>query len=135
MTARRREQPDAHRLALLRSVFHPTTLDNVADAIAVATQYARRIYIERVSGGYRWSPTHSGGSYPLLRITARFLDVDHHRFAIAFRTVSDGICILCQDPEHPSPAEQWAVIDFDEPVEAPVVRQRIAQALAYPARL
>lgn len=64
------ERPDAYRLELLRRTFQPSSLDEVAEAVAVAREHERRFYVERVEGGYRWSVTHRGGGYPLLRITA-----------------------------------------------------------------
>jgi hypothetical protein len=92
------DHPDAHRLELFRSVFVPSSLADVAEAVAVAAKHERRVYVERVDGNYRWSFTHPGGGYPLLRITARFLCVDYTRIMVGYRTVTEGVCVLCADP-------------------------------------
>jgi len=63
-------------------------LDEVAEAVAVATDDERRVYVERIGNAWRWSLTHPGGMYPLLRIAARFLRVDYHRIIIGFRSVA-----------------------------------------------
>src|SRR5207249_1228641 len=106
------DRPDARRLELLRSVFEPSTLDDVAQAVAVATETERHIYVERVAGGYRWSLTHPGGGYPVLRVTARNLRVGYPGILVPFRTVEDGVCVLCRDPEETLQAERWAVVEF-----------------------
>jgi hypothetical protein len=123
------ERPDARRLELFRSVFEPSPLDRVAEAVAVATEHERRIYVERVEDGYRWSLTHAGGGYPLLRITARFLSVDYTRIMVGCRTVADGVCVLCADPSEPTSAESWAVVEFDGPTPVESARERILSAL------
>jgi hypothetical protein len=119
MTNGATDRPDAHRLELFRSVFEPSSLDDVAEAVAVASEDERRIYIERVDGGYRWSLTHPGGGYPLLRITARFLRVDYTR-----------IMVVCSDPANPTSAEAWAVVEFDGATSSDLVGARIQVALA-----
>jgi hypothetical protein len=124
------ERPEAHRLELLRSSFQPSPLDEVAEAVAVASEHERRIYVERVDGGYRWSLTHPGGGYPLLRITARFLRVDYTRIAVGFRIVTDGVYVLCADPQQPTSADAWVVVDFAEPTPAEEARERIQSALS-----
>jgi len=91
------DRPNARRLELLRSV--PSPLDEVAEAMSLASETERRFYVERVEGGYRWSFTHPGGGYPLLRIAARFLLVDYTHISIGFRTLDDGMCVLCADPD------------------------------------
>ena len=59
-----------------RSVFRPSALDDVAEAVSVATEKFHDIYVERRGDQYRWSFATKGGPYPLLRITARFLEMD-----------------------------------------------------------
>jgi hypothetical protein len=71
------DAPEPERRGLLRSIFEPSSLDEVAEAVSVATEDEKRIYVERIGGRYRWSLTSAGGMYPLLRITARFLRVDY----------------------------------------------------------
>jgi hypothetical protein len=124
------DRPDAHRLELLRSVFQPSSLDDVADAVSVASEHEHRIYVERVDGGYRWSLTHPGGGYPLLRITARFLRVDYTRVAVGFRTVADGVCVLSDDPGEATRPEAWAVVEFDGPTLPETVAESIHVALS-----
>src|SRR5207253_6162024 len=48
MTGINAERPDPYRLELLRRVFEPSCLDDVAEA--VATEYERHVYVERVEG-------------------------------------------------------------------------------------
>ena len=124
------ERPDPRRLVLLRSCFESASLDEVAAAVAVATEHERHIYVERLSGGLRWSLTHPGGSYPLLRITARFLQCEHTRIMIPFRAVSDCVFVLTADPNDVREPDAWTVLDFDGPTDAELVRERIAAALA-----
>ena len=123
-------RPDAHRLALLRSVFEPSSLDAVARAVAVASELERHVYVERVDGGYRWSLTHSGGSYPLVRITARFLRVEYTSIVIGFRTITDNMVVLCDDTQNSKSAEAWAVLDFEEQVSPESAKERILVALS-----
>lgn len=122
-------RPDETRARLLRSVFEVSPLQTVAEAVSVATEEERRIYVERVDGGWRWSLTHPGGAYPLLRITARFLRGDYQRITVGFRTVADGVCVLCADPDEPSRADSWAVIEFDAPTSATIAQERIVEVL------
>ena len=103
-------------------------MESVAEAVSAATEDERRIYVERIGGRWRWSLTHAGGSYPLPRITAQFLGVDHSRIMIGFRTVADDVCALCADPDEPVLADAWAVVDFDEPTSPRVAKERIVQA-------
>jgi hypothetical protein len=124
------DRPDAHRLELLRSVFQPSSLDDVAEAVAAASEHERRIYVERVDGGYRWSLTHPGGGYPLLRITARFLRVDYTSFAVGFHTVADGVCVLSGDPGEATRPKAWAVVEFDGPTLPEAVEESILVALS-----
>ena len=121
--------PDPARQRLFRSVFEPSPLESVAEAVSTATEDERRIYVERVRSGWRWSLTHPGGPYPLLRVTARFLRVDHRRIAVGFRTAADGVCVLCADPDEPLSADAWAVIDFDGATSSTAVKERILHAL------
>jgi hypothetical protein len=102
-------------------------LESVAEAVSIASEDERRIYVERVGSSWRWSLTHPGGAYPLLRITARFLRVDHRQITGGFRTVADGVCVLCPDPDEPVSADAWAVIDFDEATPSKGTKERILQ--------
>jgi len=124
------DRPDPERLRLVQSVFELSPLDDVAEAVAVASETEQHIYVERIGDQYRWSPTHPGGGYPLLRIMARFLHVDYTRIMVPFRTVADGVCVVCPDPQERVRAEKWAVIEFDRSTSATTVRERIAEVLA-----
>jgi len=126
------DRPDPTRLHLLHSVFHASALTDVAEAISVATEDEREVYVERLTDGWRWSLTHPGSGYPLLRITARFLRVDYHRITVPFRTVEEGVCIVCKDPGDVIVPDTWAVLQFDGPTPADVVEQRIVQELGDP---
>ena len=130
MTGINAERPDPYRLELLRRVFEPSCLDDVAEAVAVATEYERHVYVERVEGGYRWSLTHPGGSYPLLRITARFLRTDYTHLAVAFRTLTDDTYVLCADPQEQTTPKAWAILDFDRPTSPDTTSERIQLALS-----
>jgi hypothetical protein len=122
------DPPDPLRQRLFRSVFEPSPLKSVAEAVSSATEVERRVYVERLGNRWRWSLTHPGGAYPLLRITARFLRVDYRRITVGFRTVADGVCVLCPDPDEPLSADAWAVIDFDGATSSTLVKERILQA-------
>jgi hypothetical protein len=98
----------------------------------VATEHEHQIYVERVGDGYRWSLTHPGGGYPLLRITARFLRVEYARVMVPFRTVTAGVCVVCRDPQEASSAKRWAVIQFDVATPAGFVRERITETFGQP---
>jgi hypothetical protein len=126
------DHPDPTRLQLLQSVFEPSSLATVAEAVAAVTEHETQVYVERLSDGWRWSLAHRGGSYPLLRITARFLQVEHHKIIIGFRTLPDGFSVLCDDPKVVEQPEVAAIIDFD-PESSPVsVERRIVDLLGAP---
>lgn len=102
---------DPARQRLIRSVFEPSSLGEVSAAVKVAvTDGERDIYVERSRGQYRWSLCSKGGSYPLLRITARFLKVDYQGAFIGFCTTPDGWCILVEDPAGRVEPDAWAVL-------------------------
>jgi hypothetical protein len=101
----------------------------VAEAIAVATEDETRIYVERIGNAWRWSLTHPGGAYPMLRITARFLRVDYHAIVVGFRAVADGVFILAGDPATDQDPDTWTVLEFGRPTEPSDVKERIVQAL------
>src|SRR5438552_17741547 len=124
------EYPDAHRLALFRSVFEPAPLHAVAEAVAVASEQERRLYVERIGDGYRWSLTHPGGGYPLLRLTARFLRVDYPRITVGFRTVAAGVYVLSADPQSPAVPAEWTLLNFDRPTSPEGARESILFALS-----
>jgi hypothetical protein len=122
------------RVALIQSNRTWSQLTEVARAVSVASGSERRIYVERRSDLYRWSLTHAGGGYPLLRITARFLRVDYKRIFVGFRTLPDGTTIICEDPSTIDEAEVWAVLELTSPVSPTEAAELIANELRGPAR-
>lgn len=120
---------DPLRAALIRSVFIISPLSEVAAAISVATEHERRFYVERMVRGWRWSFTAPGGGYPLLRISARFLQMNHTKLLIGFRTI-DGYAVLCKNPRSPSKPQAWAFVDFDGPTDPAGVEERLVQTFA-----
>lgn len=129
MSVTESNQPDPKRQRLMRSIFELSSLDEVAEAVAVATEDEKRVYVERIGNSYRWSLTHPGGMYPLLRIAARFLRMEYHGLVIGFRAVTKGVFVLCREPTHAEAPDAWVVIEFDGPTERADVRRRIARAL------
>lgn len=129
-SARPGSLPDPERQRLLRSVFEPSPLDDVAEAVSVASQMEKRVYVERVDRGFRWSLTHPGGGYPLLRITARFLRVDHHAIVVGWRKLAQGVCVLSGDPKTDKDPDAWAILCFEGPATKAEVRNRIESALS-----
>jgi len=120
--------PDPERLRLIRYATHPSPLDSVAEAVSVASERHRTLYVERECEGWRWSLTAQGGPYPLLRITAQFLRCDHRRVAVPFRTLDSGLCILCR-PDEGARDVSWAVLELDAPVSLGEAAKRIFEAL------
>jgi len=104
-------------------------LEDVAEAVSVASEVETRIYVERIGNAYRWSLVHAGGMYPLLRIAARFLRVDYHRIFIGFRTVAEGVVVLSEEPDKAEDPDAWAVIEFDGATTPSDVKRRIVGVL------
>lgn len=125
------DRPDPQRQHLLASTRFRSPVDAVVDAIAVYTEYPGHVYVERFDDGWRWSPAHRGGAYPLLRVTARFLRVDHFRVIVPFRAVGHGWCVLMPDGDDLvfDPAA-WTVLSFEGPTPRAVVAQDIERELA-----
>ena len=106
----------ADRTTLIQSIRIWSPLGAVADAISVASAVENRIYVERLGDRYRWSLSSKGGSYPLLRATARFAVVDYQRIVVGFRTLTDGTAIICDDPGAVVLPDAWALVDVVDPV-------------------
>lgn len=122
-------KPAPERQRLARSIFDLSSLDDVAEAVAVATYDETRVYVERRGDSYRWSLTHPGGPYPILRITARFLRVDYHAIVVGCRKVADGVCVIAGGPDSDLAPDAWAVLYFDGPTEPGDVKRRILLVL------
>jgi hypothetical protein len=113
-------EPAPEVAGLSRSIFEPSPLEEVAEAIFVASERESEVYVERFDDRYRWSLVHKGGAYPLLRVTAAFLQMDYHALAIGTRTVAGGYAALAEYPEdEPEPdasaviALQWGTLPDD----------------------
>lgn len=119
---------DVDRAVLIRTMQVPSSLDELVAAMSVYARTAGSVYVEQFDEGWRWSPAHRGGAYPLLRVVARFLTVDYTRVIVPFRTVPDGWAVL--EPEGdsvPAPLAS-AVLTFDEPATPAEVRRRLEGA-------
>lgn len=122
-------RPDPERQRLVRSVFHPSPLEEVAEAISAATEKFHDIYVQQRGDRYRWSFATKGGPYPLLRITARFLQMDPYSLAgVGSRLIGEAgwsVQIVDEDEE----PDAWAVLRFESPTTTHAVRERIEGAL------
>lgn len=121
--------PDPERLRLIRCATHASPLDSVAEAVSVASEHHRILYVERDGVGWRWSLATRGGPYPLIRITAQFLRCkDHWRLVVPYRTLDNGLCVLDRS-EDESRTVSWTVLEFDAPVSPGEAVKRIFDAL------
>jgi hypothetical protein len=121
--------PDPARQDLLRSAFVSSSFDSVVEAVSVASQQCRMLYVDRDSDGWRWSPATRGGGYPLLRITARFLRCDHYRIIVGFRTMENGVCVLMGERDERRVDLVWAVLEVDGPMSSEIAAERIREVL------
>ena len=132
------EAPVSHeslneRVALIQSTRTWSPLEEVALAVSVASESEHLIYVERRSGLYRWSLAHPGGGYPILRVTARFLHVGHARIVVGFRTLPNGISIMCDNPSVVEEPDSWEVLDPTTPVSTAQAVELITGAVGAPA--
>lgn len=119
----------AHELArLTRSVFDPSSLEEVAESLFVASERETTVYVERFGDEYRWSLAHQGGAYPLLRITANFLQMDYHTLAIGFRTVLGDWTVLGDDEDEPAP-DDASIVTLEYPTLPQDAARLIRQAI------
>lgn len=119
--------PPRSQLFLSTCVWSP--LEDVALAVSVATEDVSKLYVERLDQQYRWSLIHRGGPYPLLRITARFLEADYHSIFIGFDQIEDGYSALREDPELERPPSVSAILSFDGPTPEKEAERLIREAL------
>lgn len=85
---------DADRWALAATIREPGRLDDTAVAIAAyAASGGATVVVEADENGYRWSPAHSGGAYPLGHRVAGFLGCSHRDLIVRFTTL-DGSAIV-----------------------------------------
>ncbi len=122
---------DPGRRRLIRSVFEPSSREEVVAAVAIAAaDGCGSIYVERSKGRYRWSPSHRGGPYPLLRVVAQLLRVDYRLAFIGFRTVPGGWCIWVEDPAARVEPDAYAVLDREQLLTTSDLGALIEAALA-----
>lgn len=123
------ESPVPPRSELIQCTRRWSPLDDVALAVSVATEDVNKVYVERLDDGYRWSLVHSGGPYPLLRITARFLGVDHHSIFIGYGEVEGGYTALCEDPGEERSPTTSTILTFGGPTPKAEAERAIREAL------
>ena len=111
------------------SMLRGARLDAVAKQVAAASATNRLIYVERRGNLYRWSLTHRGGPYPLLRETAKLLGIDFHTIILPFRTLPTGLAIVDAEPKPSQPADRWMVLEFESAESVEKVCARIRKAL------
>ena len=116
------EQAIPDRRLLWRSVRRVSSLSVVAEAVADASQTCNAVHLERWSSGWRWSPAHRGGGYPLLRTVARHLNVEHHLLILPFDTNADGYAFVPHRGGRSSPIATISV-EFTKPLEPDEVRR------------
>ncbi len=121
--------PVPPRSRLIKSVRDWSPLEEVALAVSVATEYETEVYVERLGDRYRWSLVHRGGPYPLLRITARFLQVDYHSIFIACRDLGDGYSALCDTPEDDQVPDASRVLSVPRHASGGIAESLIREAL------
>ena len=109
---------------LFQSVFNPSPLEEVAEAVSVATEICRNIYVERRGDQWRWSLATKGGPYPLLRLSAQYLKMDYAALrGVGSRVVGDEWCVqIVQTDTEP---DAWAVLTFDECATVQQVVERL----------
>jgi hypothetical protein len=120
-----------NRSAMIQRTRVWSSLDEVAEAVAVASESESMIYVERLADLYRWSLATKGGGYPLLRITARFLGVDFREIYVGFRTLPDGVAVLCEDPSNFDVPVSWAVLKLSGEIPPATASQRIRNAVGH----
>jgi hypothetical protein len=120
---------DPERVRMIQSTRTWSTLETVARAVAAAGETEPIAYVERRADEYRWSLATKGGGYPLLRVSARFLGVDHQRIFVGFRTLPDGTAILCEDPANVEIPDRWALLELSGSATAAAVAWRIRTTL------
>lgn len=121
--------PGPSRSRLILSMHDWSSLEKVALAVSVATEYETEVYVERLGDRYRWSLVHRGGPYPLLRITARFLQVDYHSIFIACRDLGNGYSALCDTPEDDQLPDASVVLTVPRHASGDTVESLIREAL------
>ena len=101
--------PDvARRASAIRQWSEPA---DVIDAIVSATEaYDLTVWVGASEHGWRWSPATKGGPYPLLRMVARYLNLDHRQLLVGAIASGDGWTIADGD----GPADHELVVSVPE---------------------
>jgi hypothetical protein len=121
-------EPDPERQRLARSMVEPASLKRVAEAVAAATEWERRIYVERLGDLWRWKLISDGGAYPLLRNTANFLRMDYRALLVGAVAGPGGSSIVSTDADRDVQPDAKAVIEFEGPATPAQVEERIRHA-------
>jgi len=129
MTENKSVLADPERVDMFQSTRTWSTLTLVGETVAAASETEQIVYVERRGDEYRWSLGTKGGAYPLLRISARFLGVDHQGIVIRFRTLSDGTAILCEDPANIDVPDRWVLLMLSGGITAASAAWRIRSSL------
>ena len=119
------------RSQLIKSTAEWSTIETVSLAVSVATEFQTQVYVERRGERYRWTLIHGGGPYPLLRMTAKYLQVDCHSIIIGYREVGDGWWGLNGNETDSSEPEAWAILDFEGQPQPPMwARLSVSNSIA-----
>jgi hypothetical protein len=86
------------------------------------------LFVERFGELYRGSLATKGGGYPLLRVAARFLEMDYLRLIVAFRTVG-GYAVLCKEPEKEPEPDTSSILNVPRPPTPAEAGEMIQEAL------
>jgi hypothetical protein len=91
----------------LRVFARPSALASVVRALSVAAISSPLVYVERRGDRYTWSPAHRGGPYPLLRVVAKVLGVDHHGIVLPFRWRGNVCVVAIPEKSSPNRGRSW----------------------------
>lgn len=109
-----------------RPIRMSSPLADVTASISDATSRADlTVWIGCRNGEYRWSPATRGGPYPLQRLLARYLNLDHERLMLTAIEVAPGWSIVQGD----GPADAEAIVTVPAGSTADVVEQLLLEAL------
>jgi len=124
--------PNEERQRLWESVRRVSTLERVCEAMSAATAGNRAFHVERWTTGWRWSPAHRGGAYPLLRVVAQYLGIPYQTVLLPFETNASGYAVVPHSKRARSGPQRTTTLKFDGPADEHEVRTRILAALTAP---
>jgi len=102
---------------LIATLVAGCSLRDAAEAIAGHARADSYVYVEERTDGYRWSPTHRGGPYPLHREVALVIDVPYNVFMLPFETIDGSAVVRAEDPRAASVIRRGFVRATSEPDE------------------